>query len=136
VTASEVTLNWEAVSKATGYKVYRVTPNDSNYVLIATVSTTSYKNTSLTPNSKYWYFVKAYNSYGTSPDSIHINITTAENVTTSQKVILGYTTYYYSGDASSYNSMTANTSMLDEIATNTYTTDGYGNISGQIPTTK
>lgn len=134
VTASEVTLNWEAVSKATGYKVYRATPNDSNYVLIATVSTTSYKNTSLTPNTKYWYFVKAYNSYGTSPDSIHINITTAENVTTSQKVILGYTTYYYSGDASSYNSMTANTSMLDEIATNTYTTDGYGNISGQIPT--
>lgn len=30
--------------------------------------------------------------------------------------------------------MIANTSPLDKIATNTYTTDSYGNISGLIPT--
>jgi spore germination protein YaaH len=133
ITASEVTLSWQTVSKATGYKVYRATPNDTNYTLIATISTNSYKNTGLAPGTKYWYFVRAYNSYGTSPDSSHINLTTTQAAPTSKKLILGFATYYYSGDASSYNTMTANTSTLDEIATHTYTTDGSGNISGLVP---
>lgn len=52
------------------------------------------------------------------------------------KFLLGFTTYYYSGDSSSYNSMTANATSLNEIATDTYTTDGLGNISGLVPTTQ
>lgn len=134
ITTSEVTLNWQAVSGATGYKVYRAAINDSNYSLITTISTNGYKNTGLTPNTKYWYFVRAYNSYGTSLDSTHISITTNQVIVTSKKLVLGYTTYYYSGDSSSYNSMTANVGTIDEIATDTYTTDGLGNISGLIPT--
>lgn len=127
LSTNEVTLSWQTVSGATGYKVYRATPNDSNYTLLVTLSTNSYKNTALTSNTKYWYFVRAYNIYGTSPESKHISLT-------SKKIVFGYTTYYYSGDASSYNSMTSNASSLNEIATNTYTTDAYGNISGMIPT--
>ncbi len=134
ITTSEATLNWQAVSGATGYKVYRATSNDSNYTLIATISTNSYKNTALVSNTKYWYFVRAYNSYGTSLDSTHINLTTTQPTSISKKLVLGYTTYYYSGDSSSYNSMTTNTSTLDEIATDTYTTDSYGNIAGLVPT--
>lgn len=134
ITTSEVTLSWQAVSGATGYKVYRATPNDSNYTLIATISTNSYKNISLISNTKYWYFVRSYNSYGISPDSFHINLTTSQIPSTSKKTVLGFTTYYYSGDSSSYNSLTANTSTIDEIASLTYVTDGYGNISGQVPT--
>lgn len=134
ITTNEVTLNWQAVSGAAGYKVYRATPNDSNYTLVTTISTNSYKNASLASNTKYWYFVRAYNSYGTSPDSPHINITTTQASSISKKLVLGYATYYYSGDTSSYNSITTNASTLDEIATNTYTTDSYGNISGLVPT--
>ena len=134
ITASEVTLNWQAVSDSTGYRVYRATPNDSNYTLIATISTNSYKNTALTANTKYWYFVRAYNSYGASPDSTHINLTTPQVASVSKKLVLGFTTYYYSGDTSSYSSMSANTSTIDEIATHTYITDASGNIPGLIPT--
>lgn len=133
IASTDVTLNWSSVSGASGYKVYRATTFDSNYTLIATLSTTSYKNTGLTSNTSYWYFVRAYNSYGTSLDSTHIKITTPQ-IISSSKIVLGYATYYYSGDSSSYNSMTTNTSLINEIATDTYTTDSLGNITGLVPT--
>ncbi|WP_242851466.1 fibronectin type III domain-containing protein [Clostridium sp. DMHC 10] len=77
LTSSEATLNWTSSYSAVGYKLYRATPYDSNYTLIATLTTNSYKNVSLKPNTTYWYFVKAYNSYGTSLDSKHISLTTS-----------------------------------------------------------
>lgn len=49
------------------------------------------------------------------------------------KTVLGYTTYYYVGDNSSYNSLSNNSSYIDEIATDTYSTDGLGNIKGYVP---
>ena len=52
------------------------------------------------------------------------------------KKVLGFTTYYYSGDTSSYNSMTANYSLIDEIAADTYTTDSMGNLTGNVPTSQ
>lgn len=134
LTTNEVTLNWQSVSGATGYKVYRAALNDSNYSLIATISTNSYKSTGLASNTNYWFFVRAYNSYGTSSDSSHISLTTAQPTLSPKKVVLGFATYYYSGDSSSYNSMATNTSTIDEIATHTYITDSYGSISGLIPT--
>lgn len=134
VTSSEITLNWQSVSGASGYKVYRAVSTDSNYSLIATISSNTYTNTSLTANTKYWYFVRAYNAYGTSSDSPHVSITTSQVQAVSTKIVLGFATYYYSGDSSSYNSMTANASSIDEIATHTYTTDAAGNISGLVPT--
>ncbi|HGG0415884.1 chitinase [Clostridium botulinum] len=135
VTASEVNLSWISVSGASGYKIFRASLNDSNYTQIATVTTNSYKNTGLVPATKYWYYVQAYNSYGTSSGSTHINITTNSiPVVNSGKTVLGFATYYYSGDSSSYNSMANNSTVINEIATATYTTDGLGNITGSIPT--
>ncbi|MDP4142882.1 MAG: glycosyl hydrolase family 18 protein [Bacillota bacterium] len=138
VTASEIDLSWNAVSGASGYKIFRASPNDSSYTQIATISTNTYKNTGLASSTKYWYFVRAYNAYGTSADSTHIYATTSQAVvtTTAPKIVLGFATYYYSGDSSSYNSMTANTSTIDEIATDTYTTDAYGSISGLVPSSQ
>jgi len=49
------------------------------------------------------------------------------------KTVLGYTTYYYVGDNSSYNSLSNYSNYIDEIATDTYSTDGLGNIKGYIP---
>jgi spore germination protein YaaH len=135
LTSSSATLNWSTVSGASGYKVYKATPYDSNYTLLATISTNTYSTTGLTASNNYWYFVKAYNSHGTSADSIHLKVATPQaTILQPSKTILGFATYYYSGDASSYNSMLSNTSLINEIATNTYTTDGLGNISGLVPT--
>lgn len=135
ITTSETTLSWTAVSGATGYKVFRATPNDSNYVQVATVSTNSYKNTGLTAATAYWYFVRAYNSYGTSVDSTHIKAATSSVVVQAPgKLIFGYAVYYYSGDSSSYNSMVNNSLLINEIGTDTYKTDGLGNVTGLVPT--
>ena len=136
VTSSEIDISWQSVSNATGYKVYRATPNDSNYTLIATISTASYKNTGLNSSTTYWYYVTAYNRYGTSAASVHVKAATsaAPVIVNTGKTVLGFATYYYSGDTSSYNSMAANTSLINEIATDTYTTDSTGNITGLVPT--
>ncbi|MEJ8553388.1 glycosyl hydrolase family 18 protein [Tepidibacter sp. Z1-5] len=144
INSTNVTLNWSYVSKASGYKVYRSNLNDSNYTLVSTASSTTYKDSNLDPSTDYWYFIKAYNQYGLSQDSIHIKITTQNEEPTPiapipvdpinpTKTVLGFTTYYYEGDSSSYNSMVSNSSMIDTIATHNYTTDGNGNIIGLIP---
>ncbi|MBZ4662699.1 MAG: glycoside hydrolase family 18 [Caloramator sp.] len=134
ITTNELTLTWTSSQGATGYKVFMATLNDSNYTQIATTSATSYKVTNLKPATVYWFFVRAYNTYGTSGDSAHIKVTTQNIVINNQKQVIGFTTYYYSGDKSSYNSMVNNTSLLNTVITHTYTTDGLGNISGLVPT--
>lgn len=132
-TTNEVNLSWTSSTNATGYKVFMATPNDSNYTQIATVSTTSYKVTNLKPATTYWFYVRAYNRYGTSGDSAHIKVTTQNIIVNTTKKVIGFTTYYYTGDKSSYNSMVNNASTLDTIITHTYITDGTGNISGLVP---
>lgn len=136
ISTSSITLSWSSVAGASGYYVYMATPNDSNYTKVATVTGTSLVKSGLTASTKYWFYVSAYNSYGTSAGSTHVTATTlaAPITTTTKRQVLGFTTYYYNGDTSSYNSMTANTSTIDQIATQTYTTDSLGNISGLIPT--
>ena len=135
ISTNSLTLNWSAVSGASGYYVYMATPNNTNYTKIATVSGTSLIKSGLTSNTQYWFYVSAYNRYGTSPASIHVTTTTLSTTPdVSKKQVLGFTTYYYNGDTSSYNSLAANTSTIDEIATQTYNTDSLGNISGLIPT--
>jgi spore germination protein YaaH len=138
ISTSSITLNWAAVTGASGYYVYMASPNDSNYTKIATVTGTNLVKSGLTANTKYWFYVAAYNRYGASPASTHVTATTLQNIipspiTTTKKQVLGFTTYYYSGDTSSYNSMAANTSTIDEIATQTYTTDSVGNLTGLVP---
>lgn len=49
------------------------------------------------------------------------------------KTVLGYTTYYYIGDSSSYNSLVNHSQTIDSIATDTYIMDGTGNIKGSVP---
>lgn len=137
ISSSEIDLSWQTVSGASGYKIYRATPYDSNYTLLATVTSNVFKSTGLNPSTTYWYFVKAYNAYGTSLDSVHVKaVTNSPIVVSSNKQVLGFTTYYYAGDTSSYNSLTANTSLINQIATDTYTTDSLGNISGTVPTSQ
>lgn len=134
VASTEVNLTWGAVT-ATGYKIYKASPNDSNYTLLATTTSTSYKDTQVSAGTSYWYYVVAYNNYGNSLGSNHLNVVVPKvQVPATTKKVLGFTTYYYSGDSSSYNSMVNNSSTMDEIVTHNYITDGQGTITGLIPT--
>lgn len=62
------------------------------------------------------------------------SVSSNKQVSTGKKKVLGFATYYYSGDSSSYNSMVNNRSNIDQIATHNYITDGKGNITGLMPT--
>ncbi|MDD7793387.1 glycosyl hydrolase family 18 protein [Clostridium sp. 'White wine YQ'] len=128
VTTNSVNLSWSPVTGAIGYKVIRYTSTNPTYTLVTTTTSTSFIDTNLIQDTKYLYFVRAYNSNGSS------NYSPTISISTTKKIVLGYATYYYSGDSSSYNSMVANTSTIDEIATDTFATDGTGNINGLIPT--
>ena len=60
--ANYVRVSWSTVSGSTSYKLYRNTSNDSTgATLIATPSVTSYDDTSATPGTAYFYWVKASN---------------------------------------------------------------------------
>jgi spore germination protein YaaH len=57
----------------------------------------------------------------------------------SKKLVLGYGTYYYSGDSSSYNSLTKYGSYIDELATHTYSINSSGSLvvtGGGFPTSQ
>lgn len=58
---SSITVSWSKASGATGYQIYSSTSKNSGYKLAATVSSskTSYKNTGLKKNKKYYYKIRA-----------------------------------------------------------------------------
>lgn len=58
-----VTVKWNKISGASGYKIYRSTKKNSGYKVVKTIkkgSTVSWKNSKLTKNKRYYYKVKAY----------------------------------------------------------------------------
>ena len=74
--AAQVELSWNAVSGATGYRVYRA-PNSLYRTLTRvadSVTGTTYTNTGLTRGATYWYVVRAMNSTGESTNSNEIRI--------------------------------------------------------------
>lgn len=60
----------------------------------------------------------------------NVIVTTPSN---KNKTVLAFTTYYYPEDKSSYNQMMENTGSINNIATDTYTVDTKGNLSGNVP---
>jgi len=64
--AGSVTLNWSAVSGATGYVLQRATASAGPYTLIYTTASLTATDTGLTANTTYYYQVAATNSGGTS----------------------------------------------------------------------
>jgi hypothetical protein len=69
-TSSTVIVNWNDVSGATGYTVYR----DGEEVATPTAST--FTDTGLTPNTEYEYTVEATTAGGTSAESAAVSVTT------------------------------------------------------------
>ncbi|CAG0988331.1 Exochitinase 1 [Burkholderiales bacterium] len=69
-TSNSVSLNWNGVSGATGYKVYRGTAG------VGTPSGASFTDTGLSPSTTYTYQVAAINAAGEGPKSEAMNATT------------------------------------------------------------
>ncbi len=73
-TATSVSLSWDAVSGAVKYEVYKYSfdEGEANATLIATVTTTSYKDTAVEKEMPYYYSVKAYSSNNYSNPSEYV----------------------------------------------------------------
>jgi len=62
--ASTVTLKWNPVYLATGYKIYRSINNSGTYTQIGTTSAILYTDIRLNKNTTYFYKITAFNSAG------------------------------------------------------------------------
>ena len=59
----KVTISWNKINNASGYKIYRSTSKKGTYSLVKTItsgSTTSYTNSNLSSSKTYYYKIKAY----------------------------------------------------------------------------
>jgi hypothetical protein len=71
---TQVGISWYAVAGATSYEVWRRSPGSSAYIKLintipATITATSYNDTTVQANTAYMYKVRAVNSTGSSVDS-------------------------------------------------------------------
>jgi fibronectin type 3 domain-containing protein len=76
--ASSVTLDWDAVTDATSYNVYRgLSSGDlsSKTLLVSALTATAYTDTNVTSGTTYFYQVTAENSDGESDGSVEVSVT-------------------------------------------------------------
>ncbi len=71
----QIALAWNPSSGATSYRVKRATVSGGPYGVIATPTSTSYTDTSVTSGTTYYYVVSAVNSAGESNNSSEVNAT-------------------------------------------------------------
>src|SRR5262249_1166000 len=70
---TQVVLNWNAVTGATSYNIYRGTTSGTETLLQSGVTTTTFTNTGLTNGTTYFYQVTAVNGGGESPTSAEVS---------------------------------------------------------------
>jgi len=66
---SSIKIEWSAVDRAEGYKIYRGDTSAGPYIEIGETDSTSYTDSSLPINIKYYYKVSSYNISGESVQS-------------------------------------------------------------------
>ncbi|MGE0088836.1 MAG: GEVED domain-containing protein [Bacteroidales bacterium] len=69
-TTSSINLTWNNVTNETGYKIYKSTTG-SNFTLLTTLTAdiVSYSDAAVVSGQNYYYYITAYNTYGTSAAS-------------------------------------------------------------------
>ncbi len=72
---TQVALSWTAPPGATSYNVKSATVSGGPYTTVASVTATSYTNTSLLNGTTYYYVVSALNSFSESPNSTEASAT-------------------------------------------------------------
>ncbi len=80
---TSVKIQWSNVSNETYYAVYRNTVNSfSDAVQIAQVNTdiTNYTDTSVVPETTYYYWIKAFNAGGSNPPTSVASVTTMPSI--------------------------------------------------------
>lgn len=60
ITSSTVSLDWDSVSRASAYSIYRSNSKNGEYKYVKTVSTSSAKDYNLASNKTYYYKVRAF----------------------------------------------------------------------------
>ena len=112
-----VSVTWNKVTGATGYRVYRKMNNATSWTYLGSVTTTSYKDTGVVNKGTYKYTIRAY--YGTSVSSysstgVSVKYITAPtltvanrtgNVTLTWDAVSGASSYYVyrkAGNATSW----------------------------------
>jgi mannan endo-1,4-beta-mannosidase len=82
VTASSLSLSWTAsTGTVTSYQIERATSLSGPWVQVGTSSTPSFSNTGLSPNTTYFYRVRAINGAGASAYSTPVSVTTGQTGT-------------------------------------------------------
>jgi fibronectin type 3 domain-containing protein len=79
-TRTSIRLAWQAVSDATGYKVYKGLLADAVNEYVATTASTAYTVTGLPANTLYYFAVSAVNEEEESPQSATVSATTAPSI--------------------------------------------------------
>lgn len=75
---TKISLEWDSVTDATSYYIYRATSNFGTYTKIDTVTSTSYTDDNLTDDTTYYYKVQAVNIWGSSVYSSAAKATTGD----------------------------------------------------------
>lgn len=65
LTTNGITIKWNAVSGGSKYRIYRHTGDDDDLTLVATVSGTTYTDTSVSSGKPYYYRIRCVNDSGT-----------------------------------------------------------------------
>lgn len=80
--STEINLTWLGDSKVTNYILERsVNDNLSFQTIASNITSTTYKDSNLLPNTTYYYRLKSVNSHGESDYSISVNLKTTQQGT-------------------------------------------------------
>jgi len=87
-----IDLTWNATPGATGYRIQRSTTSGGPYTEVTiTTGALSYRDTGLTPGTRYYYIVEGGNSNGVSPLSVEANALPFQAITEENLVVASFT---------------------------------------------
>ena len=130
--AANVAISWSAATYAMGYGIYRYTSdNSASASWVGSASGTTYSDTSATPGTLYYYWIKATNTTGSSAFSASdsgyrllsapASVTAGDGASTASVPLswatatgaTGYNVYRYTADNSSSSSLLGSTSTTN-----------------------